>query len=446
MQWVPSRGRHAYGESHCFPLVRLTNDTPKFCLGCIGTDERRFCQSTACNIVSHKKRRHNLGCKDGFFIPAGGQSAVQSCTIPAFRTPFLDATRLTAEVWEVVTSKGQWGMKTTREWEEYILHAEVAWHAYQEEVRTGLRGTGIQERSDEDDTFSMSGISVGDEPSTFKFWNPPTFGNLKFRKCEDQGEDTDGDVMEDAKEDEEIREIWEVIKDLDTRLLLFVEAVRVNQVSMMDYYWNSIIRLKNYVGLLSLKVRGLKQDVGDASEVLDKHNLIDLSEGIMRVLSHLASTPIPNLEDIKARLVALGDLINAVDEDHQKAEKYLLTKLREITSPQDQGAQGGSGGASTGTLALDMPIVNGAGVAVRTLGQLLNSVYSLSQENSQLHRRLESLSADIVAQGGVVLDGLGFVSEAQVKMVVLEECPEGDAFEVSSIPCLCLAVTPCVTL
>jgi hypothetical protein len=186
MQWVPSRDRHAYGESRRFPLVRLMNGTSKFCLGCIGTDERHFYWSTACNIISHKKRRHNLGCEDGFFIPTGGQSAARSRTITAFQTPFLDATRLTAEVREVVTSKGKWGTKTTREWEEYILHAEVAWHAYQEEVQTRLRGTGIQEGSDEDNTSSMSSISLGDEPSTFKFWDPPTFGNLKFWKCEDQ--------------------------------------------------------------------------------------------------------------------------------------------------------------------------------------------------------------------------------------------------------------------
>jgi hypothetical protein len=222
--------------------------------------------------------------------------------------------------------------------------------------------------------------------------------------------------MEDTKEDKEIREICEVIKDLDARLLLFVEAVRADQVGMIDYYWNSIVRLKNYVGLLSSNVRGLKQDVGDTSEVLNKHNFVDLSKGIMRALSHLASTPIPNLKDIKAKLVALRDLINVVDEDHQKAWKYLLTKLWEITSPQDQGAQGGCGGASTGTLALNMPIVNGGIIVV--------------QENSQLRGRLESLLVDIAAQGGVVLDGLGFVSEAQVKVVVLEECPEGDAFEV----------------
>jgi hypothetical protein len=181
-------------------------------------------------------------------------------------------------------------------------------------------------------------------PSTFKFWDPPTFGNLKFRKRGDQGEYTDGDVMEDTKEHEEIEEICVVIKDPNARLLLFVEAVRADQVGMLDYYWNSIVRLKNYVGLLSSKIRGLKQDVGDASEVLDKHNLVNLSKGNMRALSHLASMPIPNLEDIKAKIVALGDLINAVDKDHQKAGRYLLTKLREFTPPQDQGAQGGSGG------------------------------------------------------------------------------------------------------
>ncbi len=38
--------------------------------------------------------------------------------------------------------------------------------------------------------------------------------------------------------------------------------------------------------------------------------------------------------------------------------------------------------------------------------------------------------ADIMLQGGVVLDGLGFLSEADAKDVVLKECPKGDAFEV----------------
>ncbi len=38
--------------------------------------------------------------------------------------------------------------------------------------------------------------------------------------------------------------------------------------------------------------------------------------------------------------------------------------------------------------------------------------------------------ANIALQGGVMLDGLGFSSEAHAKDMVLKECPKGDAFEV----------------
>jgi hypothetical protein len=48
-----STDRHAHGELRCFLLILVRNDKEEFCLGCIGTDERCFCRSTACNIMSH---------------------------------------------------------------------------------------------------------------------------------------------------------------------------------------------------------------------------------------------------------------------------------------------------------------------------------------------------------------------------------------------------------
>jgi hypothetical protein len=54
----------------------------------------------------------------------------------------------------------------------------------------------------------------------------------------------------------------------------------------------------------------------------------------------------------------------------------------------------------------------------------------LLEDNTHLRERVESLSADVTSQGGVILDGLSFTSEAQVKEVVMKECPKVDAFEV----------------
>jgi hypothetical protein len=76
-----------------------------------------------------------------------------------------------------VTAPGKVGMKTTREWEEYILQANVAWHAFQEEEARGVRG--IPEGSDKDSS-STSRIYLPDEPNTFVFMEPQVFEDVKF--------------------------------------------------------------------------------------------------------------------------------------------------------------------------------------------------------------------------------------------------------------------------
>jgi hypothetical protein len=68
--WRPSTDRHAFGESRRIPLIFVRNDREEFCLGCIGDGEYRFCRSTSCNIVKHKKRPYDLGCQEGYYISA----------------------------------------------------------------------------------------------------------------------------------------------------------------------------------------------------------------------------------------------------------------------------------------------------------------------------------------------------------------------------------------
>jgi hypothetical protein len=418
--WVPSDDQHAIGESRRLPLLKVTNDTSKFCLRRIGLDGRRFCWSTTCGIASHCKNRFKLDCQEGYFIATGAQGSARP--LAAFRTPFLDASLLTPEVQAIITDPGEGGKKMTGEWEDFILQAKVSWHTHQESTRRSSQG--IWEGSDKDNASSISGMYLPDEPANFMFAEPQEFGTIAFKK---EMESAPGE----EKEEDALHKVPEAINDLDQKMQLVLVAVRVDQVGMMDHLWSSIVMLGRAIEGLHAQICGMEQDVGDASELLNDHNLSDLSKGVLRALGQLppAASSAPGLmQDVEDKIEALLDLINAVDEDHQKVGCYLLTKLNAPPPNLGTGLRGVAGLA--GELNLGMTIVNDAGDHVGTLGQLLQGMEKTMSENAWLLEHLEALLADIASQGGIVLDGLSFTFEAQVREAVLRECPEGDTFEV----------------
>ncbi len=119
--------------------------------------------------------------------------------------------------------------------------------------------------------------------------------------------------------------------------------------------------------------------MGDVAKVLDEYNLVDLSEGLMRALGQVAPMAIsnPQFENLQEKIVDLTRLITLVYEDHQKAGRYLLEKLWEITPPQSQ-AGGGEGVPNGNTLLLATPIVDNAGAKVGALGHLLKGFDDLA--------------------------------------------------------------------
>jgi hypothetical protein len=276
-QWSPSSDRHAHGELRHFPLVLVWNDGDEFCLGCIGVNERRFCRSTACNVMSHRKRQYELECHEGFYIPTVITKFPKQPS--AFRTPFLDASQLTPEVRAVITATGEHGSKTTSEWEEFIMQARVAWHVSLDDTRRRGQGSGIREGSNQDDASSESMISLPDKPGAYTFTDGPTFGNLKFRS--------------DGKDDKEGRstpnptllEIGMAIEELDQKMQAAMETIREDQVGIMDHLWVSILRLSSAArSVKKARIQGIEDVVGDAKAVLDEHTLGDLSEGLLMAL------------------------------------------------------------------------------------------------------------------------------------------------------------------
>jgi hypothetical protein len=73
----------------------------------------------------HKKQRFNMRCDAGYFI----STRHVSCLLAAFREPFLDAAKFNDEVRAIAMNQGPDGEKTTREWEEFMVDAKVAYNA-----------------------------------------------------------------------------------------------------------------------------------------------------------------------------------------------------------------------------------------------------------------------------------------------------------------------------
>jgi hypothetical protein len=411
VRWHPLGDSHAMGELRQFPLMRVTNKSGMFCLGCIGVDGQRFCWSTACHIWTHRKCRHELGCKLGFFITCTLSNSSQQMS--AFRAPFLNADKMTPKVQAVVKDRGELGMKTTRKWEEFIPHAKVAWQIFQEDLRVGGRGGGILRKgSHEDGSLSKSVcMDLPDTPGIFTFAEQMVFGEVKFKAKKDREEG--GEESKELDVGEDLREIRAAIWEMDTKMRHVVEGLHVDQVGMIDHLWKSIKLLGRAINQGDAQTRDLGLDVDDMLYVLEEHNIVDLSEGVSRVLGELDATKKAGLplETLGQRINGLLKLINAVDEDHQKAGKFLLGKLKGTPKSSQQAAQGVI--APQGNLAMSMMILDDSGAQVGMLGELLGTMSVLQDNNTCLWVELSVLSSNITAQGGVVLDGLGFTTEAR---------------------------------
>ncbi len=153
--------------------------------------------------MSHHTKHFFLECLEGYFICATGQGLTHLQA--AYRAPFLDALHLTLEVWAIIAGSRESSNKTTREWEEFILQAQITWHALQETIWRGSQGWGITEGSEEGESSSISCLHLPNEPTNFKFEEPQEFGKLSFnspgkREGGDEGKEEEGkEEMEETE-------------------------------------------------------------------------------------------------------------------------------------------------------------------------------------------------------------------------------------------------------
>jgi hypothetical protein len=407
--WCPLSDANSIGKSKRIQLVLVKSTKTQICFGCIGMDERHFCWSNQCSVRAHKKQRFDMGCNAGYFISTRHASRL----LAAFRELFLDAAKFTNEVRGIMMAQGPDSEKTTRKWEDFMVKAQVAWCVLEEE-RNGRQNRIICEESNEDKESKEEAVDLPKTPLVYKWEDTHSIKEVSFKLAKTEVKDVPA-----------ITELHAMVRDLSHRMKLMAKSSRLDALSLMDHLWKSIAPLVKGIELSNKSVHGMREDLGDVTKLQGKHNIYDVIEGIT-----LALTSKPWEEEfmvLSNRVTTMANMLSKVDKDHQAAGCLLLRKLNSVGSPS--GGLTSSPGAMV-LLSTSMAIVDVHGNHCGTLGDLLQEHRVVKNKHSNLKVDYESLSAVVTAQGGQVLDGLDFASEAMVCILVVQECPRGDAFDV----------------
>jgi hypothetical protein len=209
-----------------------------------------------------------MGCEAGYFIATRRSSSL----IAAFRAPFLDAAKLTEEVRAIVEDQGPDGERTTRQWEEFMVEAKVAWRVLEEERRQA--GGVIREGSDEDEETLDLAIDLPDTPSVYEWEDAMSIQEVTFKTEETESEELPA-----------ITELREVVQDLGRKLKLMARSSRLDALGSMDHLWKSIARLGEALELSNKSVQDVRDELGDVSELQVEHNVYDVTEGVTLTLT-----------------------------------------------------------------------------------------------------------------------------------------------------------------
>ncbi len=292
-----------------------------------------------------------------------------------------------------------------------MVEAKVAWRILEEERDRRQAGGIIREGSAEDEETKDETFDLPDTPSMYEWEDGISIEEVHFTDAE----------MED-EEAPAITELRAVVRELSQKLKLMAKASRLDALGSMDYLWKSISRLGRALELSNKSVRFVREELGDVAELHTEHRVYDVCEGVTLAL---ASRPWEEeLSALGARVSEVGKLLSEVDEDHQATGRLLLKKIGAAAPALSPG--------SGPTLSTSMTILDEQGNLVCSLGELLRDHRELRTEHRELKTAhltmkadFDSLSAAVTAQGGQVLDGLGFASKAMVRILVMKECPGG---------------------
>jgi len=183
----------------------------------------------------------------------------------------------------------------------------------------------------------------------------------------------------------------------------------------------------------------LRDNVGDITPLSELHNIDDLTEGVVEVFGRVGTGELEEMATVITKLDTrvgyVTDLMGEIDKDHQVASTYALSKANEMSRwigllEVSAGGPPHVSNMHCRSLAHDSVILDLFGDPVASMTELWRVVTELKASNMALTTHVSELTAEVLAQGGVVLGNMTFTSEAQIMQLVMMECPSRDAFKI----------------
>ena len=415
--WLPSSDRHAlqtkHGKLRRTELVYVGADE-RVCFRLIGN--KRFCRSRGCKVKSHTKTRFlMMGARGGWFLPA---KSILIGEPTAFVQPFLDVNKITPETEYHLKEMEK---RTTADWEHFVAVCHEEWNDLMNQGLDNIQeGAGFGEDEvmddDEEDDDSEYNLCKGNlnlkKPPAIFVWDKDLAERaLKTELEEGTPKDTH----------EAVEELQAAFGDLKGMVVDSRRDSRKDTFDVLTHIGFSVTEIVAAIDRINKRGQRWMSDIGSIDELREEsgQNNITLVEAVIKAL---AVTP---QDELSGEVEELLKTLAEVDADLARNCTLLNNKIQTLEKMQ---ASLASVRHSSAGLKMSTPIFDNNGVQVSTLGRVMHDNVDLRRANDQLKDRIESLTADVTAQGGVVLGRLMFTSKLQLLALCMKECPNGDAF------------------
>jgi hypothetical protein len=367
----------------------------------------------------HSTKFH-MGCDSGWFIAAKRQHGIQNPS--AFIIPFLDSAKMTKDTLAIVKELDN--KRTTAEWEVFITTAQVEWEEFdaQRPLRAVMEQSSGEEGEDKSIGSTEGKLSMAATSSwmTLSGRRPPRLWSLSSSPG-GKGEEAKGNTVIADK----VEELQVAVEDLHVLYSNVSKALQDQSVEVLDCVWLSVAEVIKAIDRLNVWEQLWKEVIGDFNVLREERALMDMSSKLAKALGLFDALEL----DFASRLDKMSPRLDLWEDVNVCNLMHLSKKLKGLTAVQPAPLPAPPTVTPVGfSLTFSTPIMDDNGIQVEVLDGVFGKLNALQAKNIKFGEWLDTMRADLMAQGGVMFGNHTFTSEIQVLQVALAECLGGEAF------------------